>query len=49
MPICLDQPPLFRTDELRAASCYLYRDAPVLPYTEMDRVLIEPGVPAESP
>ena len=50
MPICLDQPPpLFRTDEHRAASCYLYRDAPVLPYTEMDRVLIEPGVPAESP
>ena len=47
MPMCVETPPpLFRTARHRAASCYLYRDAPVLDRREMDEVLVQPGVPA---
>jgi peptide/nickel transport system ATP-binding protein len=39
MPMCTESvPPLYRTDELRAAACFLYRDQPVLEGT-MDAVL----------
>jgi oligopeptide/dipeptide ABC transporter ATP-binding protein len=40
MDICRQQaPPLFRTDEGRAVSCYLYRDNPVLGERGLDEVL----------
>jgi peptide/nickel transport system ATP-binding protein len=43
MEICVQEPPpLYQTDEYRAASCYLHRDAPPLPRDEMDRVLAPP-------
>ncbi len=43
MEICItDPPPLYRTEEHRAASCHLYIEAPVLPRNEMDRVLAPP-------
>ena len=43
MEICItDPPPLYRTEEHRAASCHLYIEAPVLPRTDMDRVLAPP-------
>jgi oligopeptide/dipeptide ABC transporter ATP-binding protein len=43
MEICVETPPpLYQTDEYRAASCYLHRDAPPLPRAEMDRVLAPP-------
>jgi hypothetical protein len=42
MPICVEKaPPLFRTDQYRANSCYLYREAPVLPAGQMDEVFAE--------
>jgi peptide/nickel transport system ATP-binding protein len=48
MEVCISNPPpLYRTDEHRAASCHLYVEAPVLPRTEMDRVLLSAG--AETP
>jgi len=38
---CLEEaPPLYRTDPARAATCYLYRDAPVVPFDRMDEVLL---------
>jgi oligopeptide/dipeptide ABC transporter ATP-binding protein len=47
MPICVEKPPpLFRTAPHRAATCYLYRDAPVLDPREMDDVLVQPQVTA---
>ncbi len=40
MEICLESPPpLFQTDSRRAASCFLYRDAPVIEAQEMGRML----------
>jgi len=46
MPVCVQEPPpLFRTAQHRAASCYLY-DAPRLDPREMDEVFVEPRVPA---
>jgi oligopeptide/dipeptide ABC transporter ATP-binding protein len=46
MAICREQvPPLFRTDDRRAASCFLHQGAPILPNEQMDRVL-EVGTPA---
>ncbi len=43
MEICVGEPPpLFQTDEHRAASCYLYTDSPAIPRDEMDRVLAPP-------
>lgn len=39
MPICRESPPpLFQTDAHRAASCFLYKDAPVVPGEEMVKV-----------
>jgi oligopeptide/dipeptide ABC transporter ATP-binding protein len=47
MPMCVEaRPPLFRSAEHRAASCYLYRDAPVLDPREMDEVFVQPRVRA---
>jgi hypothetical protein len=43
MEICRTQrPPLFRTDEHRAAACFLYKDAPSLPGEELDTVFTVP-------
>lgn len=39
MPICSESPPpLFMPDEQRAAACFLYRDAPVLPTADVAAV-----------
>jgi peptide/nickel transport system ATP-binding protein len=39
MPICNESPPpLFMPDEQRAAACFLYRDAPVLPTADVAAV-----------
>jgi len=39
MPICREAPPpLFRTDQYRAVSCYLYRDVPTIPEGEINQV-----------
>ena len=39
MQICRESPPpLFQTDEHRAVSCYLYRDAPVMPAGNINQV-----------
>jgi peptide/nickel transport system ATP-binding protein len=44
MPMCSEKvPPLFRTHPRRAASCYLYRDAPAIKGDQMDEVLGIPG------
>ena len=43
MDICRQQdPPLFRTDERRAAACFLYQESPVLEGAELDEVLATP-------
>jgi peptide/nickel transport system ATP-binding protein len=40
MPICLEQePPLFQTDQSRAAACHLYQGAPALRREELSSVL----------
>jgi oligopeptide/dipeptide ABC transporter ATP-binding protein len=40
MPICKESPPpLYRTDEARAAACYIYKDSPTISGTEMNLVL----------
>jgi peptide/nickel transport system ATP-binding protein len=40
MPMCReDAPPLYQTDQARAASCFLYREAPVVVVGQLDRVL----------
>ncbi|MEZ4675602.1 MAG: ABC transporter ATP-binding protein [Caldilineaceae bacterium] len=37
---CLEKaPPFFRMAERQAATCYLYQEAPTLPFAEMDRLL----------
>lgn len=37
---CLqDAPPIFRMDTQRGATCYLYQDAPTLPFEKMDELL----------
>lgn len=44
---CVEQaPPLFQTDRNRAAACYLYQDAPALPFEKMDLVLDRKPQPA---
>jgi oligopeptide/dipeptide ABC transporter ATP-binding protein len=44
MPMCVETPPpLFRSEPHRAASCYLYRGAPVLDARDMDEVFVQPG------
>jgi oligopeptide/dipeptide ABC transporter ATP-binding protein len=46
MDMCREQlPPLFRTDNHRAAACFLYRDNPVLDGAELDQLMAAP-VPA---
>jgi peptide/nickel transport system ATP-binding protein len=43
MAICLEKPPpLFQTDQHRAAACYLYQEAPVLATEQMDAVFVVP-------
>jgi peptide/nickel transport system ATP-binding protein len=40
MPMCSDSPPpLYRTADHRATSCFLYRQAPILPPEEINSVL----------
>jgi peptide/nickel transport system ATP-binding protein len=40
MDVCRQEdPPLFRTDELRAAACFLYKESPVLEGAELEEVL----------
>lgn len=44
MEICRNQtPPLFRTDDRRAAACFLYRDHSQLQESEMDEILRVPA------
>jgi hypothetical protein len=46
MDVCLQNPPpLFVTDEHRAASCFLYRESPVLESPDVASVFAE-GVSA---
>jgi oligopeptide/dipeptide ABC transporter ATP-binding protein len=41
MPMCSETiPPLFRTDERRAAACFLYRGMPTMAGAGMDQVLV---------
>jgi len=50
MPMCEETPPpLYRMDDQRAASCFLYRDAPALQADAMDQVLVPRPVPASAP
>jgi peptide/nickel transport system ATP-binding protein len=43
MAVCLEKPPpLFQTDQHRAAACYLYQEAPVLATEQMDAVFVVP-------
>ena len=43
MDICRTTvPPLFRTDERRAAACFLYRDSPALESADLNSVLVTP-------
>ncbi|MDH7485102.1 MAG: ABC transporter ATP-binding protein [Anaerolineae bacterium] len=45
--LCLEKaPPLFQTDDHRAAACYLYRDHALLPLEEMDQVFARRTAPA---
>src|SRR5438270_92983 len=38
MPMCLETvPPLYRTDDRRAAACFLYKDRPTMGGTDMDQ------------
>jgi oligopeptide/dipeptide ABC transporter ATP-binding protein len=38
---CLEEaPPLYRMDPTRAATCYLYKDEPVVPFEQMDELLL---------
>jgi len=46
MTVCRQfKPPLYETDEHRAASCYLYEGAPELAPDEIGRVMAPPGAP----
>jgi oligopeptide/dipeptide ABC transporter ATP-binding protein len=41
MPMCVEQaPPLFRTAEDRATSCYLYRESPAIESTQLNDVMV---------
>ena len=47
MPACrAAAPPLFRSDPRRVVSCFLYRDAPVVPAREMSTAFVEAVAPA---
>jgi hypothetical protein len=40
MPVCVQQaPPLFRTAEDRATSCFLYSEAPAIESKQLNEVL----------
>jgi oligopeptide/dipeptide ABC transporter ATP-binding protein len=40
MPVCTEKvPPLYRTDDQRAAACFLYQDAPPITGNDMGRVM----------
>ena len=41
------RPPLFRTDERRAAACFLYKESPTLEGTDLEQVMATP-VPVEA-
>ncbi|MDF2760512.1 MAG: hypothetical protein K0S99_3147, partial [Thermomicrobiales bacterium] len=41
------RPPLFRTDERRAAACFLYKESPALDGTDLEQVMVKP-VPVEA-
>ena len=44
--LCLENaPPLFQTNQRRAAACYLYRDYPSIRHEEMDKVLVRKTAP----
>ncbi len=44
MPECTASvPPLYRIDERRAVSCFLYKGSPAMASDELDRVLVTPG------
>jgi oligopeptide/dipeptide ABC transporter ATP-binding protein len=44
MAMCLTEaPPLFRTNDFRAASCYLYRESPALTTAPIDEVFVKPS------
>ncbi|MCC7022198.1 MAG: ABC transporter ATP-binding protein [Thermomicrobiales bacterium] len=44
MEICrTTNPPLYRTDEHRAAACFLYRESPALDRADLDQVLTDPA------
>jgi hypothetical protein len=36
------RPPLFRTDERRAAACFLYKESPSLEGTDLEQVMAPP-------
>ena len=41
MPMCVETlPPLYRTDDRRAAACFLYRDRPTIGGANMDQMLL---------
>jgi len=45
---CLEQmPPLYQTDSLRAAACFLYDQSPILKNEDMDKVFVKNGQPAK--
>jgi hypothetical protein len=47
MPACrAEAPPLYRSDPRRVVSCFLYRDAPVIPAHAMSTAFVETGAPA---
>jgi oligopeptide/dipeptide ABC transporter ATP-binding protein len=50
MPMCSETvPPLYLTDERRAAACFLYRDRPTVSGAEMDQVLLPSDRAAATP
>ena len=48
MPMCVEAPPpLFKTDDRRAAACYLYRDAPVVTAQDLGSIFAPAPVRAD--
>jgi len=44
MPMCSETvPPLYRTDDRRAAACFLYKDMPTIGGANIDQVLAPPA------
>ena len=42
MDICHHMTPLVRTDERRAATCFLYKESPRLEGTDLEQVMVKP-------